>query len=113
VVGVGSLARKGGATGRDILARCRQWILESLASPIDWLLVWFCVAVFVLFLGVIALEFPTTTGDSLTYHLARIMHWMQDRGVAHYPTHNCRQNELAPWSEFATVTLHLLWGNDR
>src|SRR5262249_25807561 len=72
-----------------------------------------CVAIFVLFLGVIALEFPTTTGDSLTYHLARIMHWMQNQSVAHYPTHNCRQNELGPWSEFATVTLHLLWGNDR
>src|SRR5262245_14708358 len=29
-LGAGSLARKRGATGRDILACCRQWILESL-----------------------------------------------------------------------------------
>jgi hypothetical protein len=113
--GAAMLARKRGVTGKDALACGRQWVLgwKDLAGPTDSVFVWFCVAVFVLLLGVIALEFPATTGDSLTYHLARIMHWMQDQHVAHYPTHNCRQNELAPWSEFATVTLHLLWGSDR
>lgn len=89
-------------------------LLNRLASlPFDVLAAWAVVVGLVLFLGWVALEFATTTGDSLTYHLARIMHWLQQQAVAHYPTHNCRQNELGPWAEYALAHLQLLWGNDR
>jgi|GEM_PF-2289328 len=91
---------------RTMTARVRGW-------PFDVQVAWAVVVALALFLGWIALDFPTTTGDSLTYHLARIMHWIQQQAVAHYPTHNCRQNELQPWAEYALTHLHLLWGNDR
>jgi hypothetical protein len=64
-------------------------------------------------LGVIAVTTPTTNWDSLTYHLPRVMHWIQQKSVDHFPTNNTCQIEYGPWSAFATMTLHLLWGSDR
>jgi hypothetical protein len=111
----GWLATRRGMTPRLAAAQVRRRILE-LRNPgrvCDSLLLWGFTAAVIVLLGWIALDFPTTTGDSLTYHLARIMHWIQEQSVAYYPTHNCRQNELGPWAEYVTTNLHLLWGSDR
>jgi hypothetical protein len=51
--------------------------------------------------------------DSLTYHLPRVMHWIQNRSVEHYPTHIDRQLILAPFSEFVIMHLQILSGSDR
>ena len=67
----------------------------------------------ILFLGFIAVSTPTTNWDSLTYHLPRVMHWIQQQSVEHFPTGNTRQLEFAPWSAFVVTNLHLLSGNDR
>ena len=63
--------------------------------------------------GFIALVAPPNTWDSLTYHMSRVMHWVQDRSVEHYPTHIQRQLHHTPWTEFAILHLQLLSGNDR
>ena len=63
-------------------------------------------------LGLIAAVTPTTNWDSLTYHLPRVMHWIQQRSVDHYASNNTCQIEYGPWSAFALATLHLLRGND-
>jgi 4-amino-4-deoxy-L-arabinose transferase-like glycosyltransferase len=52
------------------------------------------------------------TYDSLTYHLPRIMQWMQNQSVAHFPTNNIRQISLNPWAEFAMMALYLLSDSD-
>lgn len=62
---------------------------------------------------VIALLSPPNNWDSLTYHLTRVMFWIQNHSVAHFPTNNLRQIELAPWAEFAIVQLQMLTGGDR
>ncbi len=51
--------------------------------------------------------------DSMTYHLARVAHWMQDRSLAYYPTAITRQLWPPPWAEFAMLNLQLLSGGDR
>ena len=56
---------------------------------------------------------PTTNWDSLTYHLPRVMHWIQQRSIDHYASNNTCQIEYGPWSAFAVATLHLLRGNDQ
>jgi hypothetical protein len=108
------------AVGRGLgfsrmLEEVRRWRARQAALGLaaDVILMWSATILVAGFLGLVALAIPTTTGDSLTYHLPRVMHWIQQQSVAHYPTGNCRQNELGPWSEFVTVTLHLLWGSDR
>jgi len=49
----------------------------------------------------------------MTYHMSRVVHWIQDRNVSFYPTHIPRQNFQNPWAEFAIMHLQILSGGDR
>ena len=62
---------------------------------------------------VTAVVAPPNNADSMAYHLARVVHWLQNRSVAHYPTHIIRQLELNPWAEFAITQFQALSGGDR
>src|SRR5688500_19160981 len=109
-----SLARKRGIRIADAL---RAW-LRNLPVPFrQWPLDARCyvvvTAAFALLLFGVAITFATTNWDSLTYHLSRIMHWMQAGSIEHFRTHNTRQVEFAPWQSFLSLTLYLLWGGDR
>lgn len=61
----------------------------------------------------IAVISPPNNWDTMTYHLARVMHWMQNGSLAHYPTHIPRQLYLSPLAEYALMHLQLLSGGDR
>lgn len=61
----------------------------------------------------VALAAPATTFDSLTYHMSRVMHWLQNGTVAHYPTHIDRQLFLEPFAEFVILHFSALSGGDR
>ena len=54
-----------------------------------------------------------TNWDSMTYHLPRIAHWIQNASVAHYPTHVLRQLTLGPGAELIGAQIELLAGSDR
>jgi hypothetical protein len=84
----------------------RNWPFDSKMLMAATLLI-------VLFLFFVALLTPTTNIDSLSYHLARMAHWIQQGSVDHYPTDDLRQIEFGPWSSFVMTNLFLLWGNDR
>jgi hypothetical protein len=71
------------------------------------------VAAIAFFTALIALIAPPNTWDSMTYHMPRVMHWMQNKSVTHYPTSNLRQLYQPPWSEFAILHLQILSGGDR
>lgn len=64
-------------------------------------------------LGVIALISAPNTWDSMTYHLSRVVHWLQNGSVAHYPTHIVRQLISNPLAEYLLLHLQLLSGGDR
>jgi hypothetical protein len=63
--------------------------------------------------GLIASTAAPNNFDSMTYHMSRVMHWIQNRSVSHYPTHIERQLFLAPWAEFAIMHLQILAHGDR
>ncbi len=63
--------------------------------------------------AVIAFYAAPNTWDSMTYHLARIIHWTQNRSVEFYPTNILRQLHLNPWSEYAMMQFLLLSGSDK
>ena len=67
-----------------------------------------CLATFIT-----AILAPPNTWDSMTYHMSRVMHWLQNRSVDHYPTHILRQIEMNPWAEFAIAHFQALSGGDR
>ncbi len=63
-------------------------------------------------LAVIALAAPPNTWDSMTYHMPRVSHWIQNESVAFYPTNIIRQLHQPPWAEYAILHLQLLSGGD-
>jgi hypothetical protein len=63
-------------------------------------------------LGVAAWVCPPNNFDSMTYHMPRVMHWMQDRNVAFYPTGSLRQVELAPGAEYLILHVQMLGRTD-
>ncbi|TLN09848.1 hypothetical protein FDZ74_11310, partial [bacterium] len=56
---------------------------------------------------------PPNTNDAMQYHLSRVMHWLQNGSLAHYPTAIDRQLWQPPWAELAILHLVGLGGSDR
>lgn len=89
----------------------RTWGNYPLSPGETWLvggIGLLCLATFVT-----AIVAPPNNWDSMTYHMSRVVHWLQNRSVAHYPTHILRQIELNPWAEFAITQFQALSGGDR
>jgi hypothetical protein len=76
----------------------------------------FWVVVLIAIFGILVVTgflYPPSNGDSMVYHLARVEHWIQNRTVASFATHNLEQVEFSPLSEYNLAHLHLLSGTDR
>jgi len=73
------------------------------------------LAVLVLFAMVLtaALAYRPNNWDSMTYHLARVAHWIQNRSVAPYPAGDPRQVLYPPGAEFLVLALQVVSGSDR
>lgn len=67
----------------------------------------------VIVLGLIAVVAPPNNWDSMTYHMSRVAHWVQNHTVKFYPTNIIRQNFSNPWAEFAILQFQVLSGGDR
>jgi 4-amino-4-deoxy-L-arabinose transferase-like glycosyltransferase len=81
-------------------------------SLFEWLTIIFVCGI----LGVtllIALCAPPNNVDSMTYHMTKVAHWIQQGNVRFFATSNARQNYLAPLSEYAVLHFQLLAGSDR
>jgi hypothetical protein len=63
--------------------------------------------------GVIAIVVPPNMYDLLTYHMTRVLHWIQNGNVSSFPTYNMRQIYVAPWANYAELQFQLLVGGDR
>lgn len=105
--------RPAGAGWRDFLAECRSRFSAARSWPVDLRLMLLATVLLAAFLGAVAVLTPTTNWDSMTYHLPRVMHWIQNGTVAHYRTGSIGQLQMGPWSAFVQTHLVLLWGNDR
>ena len=81
-------------------------------TPVSWVLlggVIFIIAT----VGLIAIVAAPNTWDSMTYHMARVVHWIQNQSVAHYPTYYAAQLVHPPFAEFAIMHLQILSQGDR
>lgn len=63
--------------------------------------------------GMIAWISPPNNWDSLTYHMSRVAHWIQNGSVANYPTNALRQLHQNPGAEFTILNFQILSGGDR
>src|SRR5438105_4388747 len=114
VIVAARLARKRGvaatASFRECFPALRQMHLSDWPTDARWFLGG--TILLVSFLFGLALTTPITNWDSLTYHLLRVLHWIQQHSVEHYPTNIGRQIEVGPWSSFVTGNILLLYGSD-
>jgi hypothetical protein len=60
-----------------------------------------------------ALAYPPNNWDSMTYHLARVGYWLQNRSVGGYATAIDRQVVLPPGAEYLLLLLQGVAGSDR
>jgi Dolichyl-phosphate-mannose-protein mannosyltransferase len=70
------------------------------------------ILIFLLLLVIVVIA-PANNLDSLLYHMSRVMHWAQDRSLAHYPVGFEVQLTHPIFAELSILQLRLLWGNDQ
>ncbi|KAF0135190.1 MAG: hypothetical protein FD145_16 [Candidatus Saganbacteria bacterium] len=56
---------------------------------------------------------PPNNYDSMTYHMARVEHWMQNKSLDYYPTHILRQLSYTPGAEYIILNFQVLSSSDR
>jgi 4-amino-4-deoxy-L-arabinose transferase-like glycosyltransferase len=66
-----------------------------------------------LFTFIIAFFSPPNNFDSMTYHMARVVHWIQQKSIKFYPTSIPRQNHSMPLAEYQILHLQLLSQSDK
>lgn len=85
--------------------------LEKLDTSSRFSLIIVCLILFLtLTTGLLA---PPNNYDSMTYHMPRIRHWVQNQSVRPYPTNNLRQISLPPGAAYIATQFQLLAGSDR
>jgi hypothetical protein len=82
----------------------------SLAVPFGWEYCFFAVISCVTFF--IAFVSPPNNWDSMTYHLPRIEHWLQNNSLRHYFTSNNRQLISAPFAEMVILQGRIISGTN-
>lgn len=55
--------------------------------------------------ALLSLLFPPNTWDSMTYHMSRVMHWIQNGSVGLYASNSLRQLYYQPWAEYVTAQI--------
>ncbi|MBD2577311.1 hypothetical protein [Oscillatoria sp. FACHB-1406] len=85
----------------------------SLKLPTYSLILLISIVSISLIIGTIAIVSPPNTWDAMTYHMPRVVHWIQNKTVAHYPTNYLPQLYQSPWTEFAILNLQILSASDR
>ncbi|MEW6403119.1 MAG: glycosyltransferase family 39 protein [Chloroflexota bacterium] len=88
----------------------RTWLAST---PRFQLLLLAGLALIIVIVGAIAVISPPNNWDSMTYHMSRVAHWIQNRSVAHYPTSFTPQLYEGPWAEFAIMHFQILTDSDR
>jgi len=81
----------------------------------SWWVIGFCFLTILIISGItlfIALKSPPNNFDSMTYHMARVSHWIQNQNIQYYPTAIPRQNYSMPLAEYGILHLQLLSQGD-
>jgi 4-amino-4-deoxy-L-arabinose transferase-like glycosyltransferase len=87
---------------------------NSWVKP-DWfdILAGAILSVVLVLLLYIAVKSPVNNNDALRYHLARVVHWIQDQSLSHFATAYLPQVMHPIGAELEILNTYLLWGNDR
>ncbi len=110
-VGISTLGSHRQFPGWDILSSRSLAMLKGL--PLLERAIAALVATTLLITLFTALWAAPNNWDAMVYHLPRVMHWIQNRSVAHYPSLEVRQLAFMPGASYWVMQFHLLSGGDR
>ena len=71
----------------------------------------FILTVFILTF-IIAIIYPPNTPDAMSYHMTRVMNWIQNANINFYPTNDFRELILGPLPSILNLHLYLLVNGD-
>ena len=92
----------------------RQAVLRrSESAPRDVLALVAGCGAFAAVTLVVAVLAPPNNWDSMTYHMARVAHWLANGSVRHYPTAYLTQLFMPPFAGYAIATMQSLAASDR
>lgn len=70
------------------------------------------ILLIILITFLISLIYPPNTLDAMSYHMTRIMHWIQNGNVDIYPTNDFRELIMGPLPEYVILHFYLLINGD-
>lgn len=91
----------------------RQTLRFSLRGdkvPVPQLVFVSGICLILLMTGCVALVSAPNNWDSMTYHLTRVLNWMDHHSLRNYPTHDQRQLYLGPWAGICDPTSSASFG---
>jgi 4-amino-4-deoxy-L-arabinose transferase-like glycosyltransferase len=94
-----------GDTDLNVLVNNNAWFFQERVFLNRIVFFSFC-------LGVIALFAPPNSYDAMSYHMSRVMHWIQDRNLMYYPTNISLQLFYPAFAEYVILHFQLLSGGD-
>ena len=101
-----------------VFFKIRQNLLDSLKNikinlSRNYKILILLLCIFILFpLLFLAVYYPPNNWDSMTYHLSRVMHWIQNKNVNFYPTSYVNQLTNNPLGEYIITNIYLMAGGD-
>jgi uncharacterized protein YeeX (DUF496 family) len=72
----------------------------------------FFILVIFIFTFINAVIYAPNTLDAMTYHMTKVMNWIQNENLNFYPTNDLRELILAPLSEYIILHLYIVAGGD-
>lgn len=90
----------------DIGEKIRKW------SVFEYLLLFLLIFLSGIML-VLSYRIVPNNWDSMTYHLPRVMNWIENGSVAYYPTNNPRQLYYSNFSEYVILHIMLIFQTDQ
>lgn len=73
---------------------------------------WWTLVPLVVLVGASMIRYAPNSGDSMTYHLARVAHWIQNGSIGPYPSLSVRQTVMMPGAEYVITALMAVAGSD-
>ena len=104
------MRRQGGLAQQRVIEYRESFHLSRKSKPDQLMLL--VLFLFTSLLFIVARLAPPNTNDSLSYHMSRVMHWIQAQSLDHYPTVIDRQLWMPPWAEMTITQLYLFTGDD-
>lgn len=71
------------------------------------------IGIILVLLFAVAVVSPLNNVDVMQYHMPRVLHWVQNQSLQHYPAVYVSQNERPYWAEVAILNLRVLSGTDQ